>query len=86
MDLVVARELLGDLKAGIAATDDEHRAIGDGIRRPVLGAVQLYHVWVEPIRDRGHERNLEGPGGDHDLLGCVSTVIELDSIATIELA
>ena len=35
MHLVGAGELLGDLKARVAATDDEHAAFRDGPRRPI---------------------------------------------------
>ena len=80
MDLVRGGQLLGDLKAGVAATDDQHRTIGK-----VLGE-RYWVLWncttsgPRSLSDRWHERDLERAGGDHDLIGRVSPVVELDPV------
>ena len=52
----VARELFGDLEAGVAAADDEHRPGGHVVRRAVLGAVELHDVRVQLRGDRRASR------------------------------
>ena len=47
MDLTRGGELFGDLKAGVAATDDQHRTVGKFPGSPVLGAVELEDVLPE---------------------------------------
>jgi hypothetical protein len=42
--------------------------------------VQLHHLAVETLGDGRHERHLEGPRGDHDLIGLVAAVVELDHV------
>ena len=78
-------ELLGDLKAGVAATDDEHRPGRDVPPRPAIrAAVELDDVPVESIGHRGTgARNLERAGGDHHLVRFVGAVVELDHVAVI---
>ena len=44
VDVARGGELLGDLEAGVAATDDEHAPVRHAGRIPVLGAVDLRHV------------------------------------------
>ena len=40
---------------------------------------------VQAIGDLGHARELEGAGGDHDLVGLVGAIVELDEVAAIAL-
>ena len=80
MHLVRARELRRDLKAGVATAGDEDRARGDGLRRPVRGAVELSHLGVEAVGDDRRERDLKRAGGDDDLLGLVGPIVELDVV------
>ena len=54
--LVRRRELLGDLEAGVAAADDEHRAGRDLRRVAVVRAVQLVDLGSQP----GGERRVRG--------------------------
>jgi hypothetical protein len=63
MHLVRAAELLGDLKAGVAATDHEHRPARNILRRAVVAAVELDDVRVQALSQRGHARDLERAGG-----------------------
>ena len=51
--------------------------------RPVVAAVQLVHPTRQVRRDRGDARRLERPGGDHYLVGLVSTVVGLDDEALL---
>ena len=78
MDLVRARELRRDLKAGIATAGDEDGARRDGLRGPVRGAVKLDDLGVEALGDGRRERDLERTGGDHDLVGLVGPLVQLD--------
>jgi hypothetical protein len=81
MHLVGARQLLGDLKAGVAAPDDEHRARRHIDRGAVGAAVELDDERVQALRDCGHSRNLERSGGHDDVVGSVGAVVEFDEIA-----
>ena len=81
--LVRARELFGDLKAGVAAAHHEHRAGRHLIGPAVLGAVKLDDPAVQWLGDRRHAGDLERSSGDHHLLGCVAAVVELDQIAAV---
>ena len=66
-----ARELLGDLIAGVAAADDEHRPAGD---RPASGSRCCGAARRSGSRCSAigrHARHLERPRGDHDLVGLV---------------
>ena len=81
VDLVGAGELLGDLEAGVAAADHEHGPGRDGVGRAVGRAVELDDVAAQPLSDLRHARHLEGAGGDHDLVGPVRAVVELDDVA-----
>jgi hypothetical protein len=47
--------------------------------------MELHHPAVETLGDRRHKRNLEGTGGDNDLIGLVATVVELDEIGAAGL-
>ena len=47
---------------------------------PVPGAMQLDHVLTEAVGDRRHERDLERSGGDHDLIGRIAAVLQLDLV------
>ena len=78
-----AGELLGDLVAGVAATDDQHRPGRHVLRSAVLAAVELRDARVEALGDRRHTRDLERAGGDHDLVGLVAAVVELDQEAAL---
>ena len=63
------RQLLGDLKAGVAAADDEDRAAGHAARAAIGGAVRLEQRRVQLVGQRRHARDVERPGGDDDLVG-----------------
>ena len=86
MDLARLGELLGDLVAGVAAAHDQHRARREVVRRAVVAAVQLHDLGAEVGGDRRRERHLERPGGDHDLVGLVGAVGELDEEAAVVAA
>src|SRR3954451_6950090 len=81
-----ARELLRDLKARVAATDDKHPSGCDGVGVAVGRAVELPHSRVEALRERGYERDLERAGGHDDLFGLVHAVVELDQVGAVRLA
>ena len=78
-------ELFGELKASVAATNDQHRAIGKFRRRPVPGAVDLEDVLTEVVGDRRHERHLERSGGDHDLIRFIAPAVDLDEVPVLGL-
>ena len=78
-----ARELLGDLEAGVAATDDEHRPGRHVVGAAVRAAVEPDDVRVQALGHLGHARDLERAGGDHDLAGFVGAVVELDHVAVV---
>jgi len=78
-----AGELLGDLKAGVAAAHHEHPAVRQFAWRAVVGAVELRHVVGELLRDRRDARDLERSGGDHDLVGAQFAVDQLDAVAAV---
>ena len=59
---------------------------GQVARRAVVAAVQLHHFGAEASGDRRRERHLERPGGDHDLVGLVRPVGELDEEAAVVAA
>ena len=63
------RQLLGDLKAGVAAADHEDRAVGHAARAAIGGAVRLEQRRVQLVGQRRHARDVERPGGDDDLVG-----------------
>jgi hypothetical protein len=63
------RQLLGDLKAGVAATDHEDRAVGHAARAAIGGAVHLEQRRVQLVGERRHARDVERPGSDNDLVG-----------------
>ena len=79
-------QLRGDLVAGVPAAHDQHRARWKAARRAVVAAVQLRHLGAEVSGDRRRERHLERPGGDHDLVGLVGPVGELDEEAAVVAA
>ena len=81
-----AGELLGDLIAGVAATDDQHRACRHVLWPAVLAAVELRDARIEALGDRRHTRDLERAGGDHDLVGLVAAIVELDQVAALASA
>ena len=68
-DLVRGRKLLGDLEARVSAPDHEHGSFGHVARPSVTSAVGLPHARVEVLGELGHERCLERPGRDHNLVG-----------------
>ena len=78
-----AGELFGDLKAGVAAADHQHPSGGQVGGRRYVGAVQLHDLAGELARERGHARDLERAGGDHDLVGVQRAVGELDAVAAV---
>src|ERR671914_1182878 len=86
VDLARGRQLLGDLEAGVATAHDEHAPARNGVRRPVLGAVQLENGGIEALRDRRDERHLERPRRHDHLIGLVGAVVELDDVAGAALA
>ena len=81
MHLARRGELLGDLEAGVAAAHDQHRPVGQIVRRAVGAAVELDDVRVEALGDRRDDGHLERPGRDDDLVGLVGAVVELDEVA-----
>jgi hypothetical protein len=83
VDLAGRGELLGDLKARVAATDEEDDSLGDVPRRPVGGAVKLDGIRVEALGDRGHERHLERARGHDHLVGFVGAVVELEQVPAL---
>ena len=84
VDLVRGRELLGELEAGVAAADDQDRSPSDVLRRSVRAAVDLCHLRIEALGERGHERDLKRSGRDDDLLGLVRPpVVERERVATV---
>src|SRR5207237_1766537 len=83
VNLPGGRQLFGDLKAGVASTDDQHRTIGNVTRGPVLGAVELVDVITKALGDRRNERLLERSSRYHDLGGPVAAVLELDEVARL---
>ena len=76
MHLARPHELGGDLEAGVAAADDQHRARRQVGGRPVPAAVHLHHIAAQVGGHRRRERNLERPGGDHDLVGLIAHAVE----------
>ena len=81
MHVVRAGELLGDLEAGVASPDDQHRAGRNVGRGSILAAVELHDVRVQSSSRFGYARALERAGGDHDAAGFVGAVVELDEVA-----
>ena len=75
-------KLRRDLKAGVTAADDENRSLGDVARALVAGAVCLGHVRRELVGERRHARQLEGTGGDDDLVGLDLPVLERNEEAS----
>jgi hypothetical protein len=78
------RELLGDLKAGVAAADHQDRAVGHAARAAVVRAVRLEQRRVQLVGERRHARGVERPGGDDDLVGRdAAAVRELEDEAVV---
>ena len=48
-----------------------------------VGAVELHDLAGELARERGHARDLERAGGDHDLVGVQRAVGEFDAVAAV---
>ena len=86
VDLARLGQLRGDLVAGVPASHDERRARRKVARRAVVAAVQLRHFGAEVSGDDRRERHLKRPGGDHDLVGFVGPVGELDEEAAVARA
>ena len=42
--------------------------------------MKLLDLWIEILSDRWHKRDLERAGGDHDLIGLVGPIVELDPV------
>jgi hypothetical protein len=83
MHLAGGRQLLRDLKAGVATADDEHAALRNGLRRAIARAVHLHDVVAEILGDPRHEWRLERAGGDHHLPRLVGTVIDLHDVTVV---
>ena len=81
MDVARLRELLADLVAGVAAADDQHRARREVVRERYGVLCSCTTSGAEVGGDRRRERHLKRPGGDHDLVGLVGAVGELDEEA-----
>ena len=63
-------ELVRDLTAGLAAPDDEHAAVGELRRSPVVPRVELEDVLGQVVAERGSSRSLVGAcGDDHGVRG-----------------
>ena len=61
------RKLAGDLVAGVAAPNDQHRALRHVAGRAIALAVSLEHLGSELAGKVGNARRLEGAGGDNNL-------------------
>src|SRR6188474_1365858 len=83
MHLAGGRQLLRDLKAGVAAADDEHAAFRYRLRGAIARAVHLYDVVAEVLGHPRHEWRLERAGGDHHLPRLVGTFIELHEVTVV---
>ena len=64
-----AGELLGDLKAGVAATDNERSPLRKIARSAVADGVRLEDLAREVLRQPWDVRRLERTGRDYDLIG-----------------
>src|SRR4051794_16988559 len=80
MNIVRDRELLGNLKAGVASADDENRALGKVIRIAVFAAVQLDDTRVELVGNWRHPRDLKRARGHNDLLGLVGALVGFEDV------
>src|SRR5947209_3898588 len=75
-----------DLEARVPAPDHQDVSAWD-IRRPsVPSAVQLYDIGREILREAGHGRLLERPGGDDDLVGSDKAAVRFKQISVVALA
>ena len=76
-----ARDLVGDVPAGVRCAHDEHGPLPELLGSTVIGRVQLPDRGVEPdgeLRDRGL---LEDTGRDHHVLGLESELSGGDAVA-----
>ncbi len=78
------RELLRDLKAGVAAADDENRPLRHVIGSAIADGVRLEDIVRELLGELRHVRRLEGPGRDHDLVGGGRPPVHLESEAPVD--
>ena len=85
-DLVCGRELLRDLKTGVAATDHNDRALRHLVRPAIADSVRLEDIALELLDELRHVRRLERPGRDHDLVGGDRPSIELEAEAPVVAA
>ena len=83
-DLVRRRELLRDLKAGVAATDDENRPLRHVVGPAIANGVRLEDIVRELLGELRHVRRLEGPGRDHDLVGSSRPPVQLEAKALVD--
>ena len=80
------RQLLGDLKAGVAAADHKDRALRDVVRPAVADGVRLEDLAIKLLGELRHVRRLERPGRNHDLVGGDRLSIDLEAEAPVVAA
>ena len=80
-------ELLYNLEACVASSDDEDGAVRDLAWPSVVGAVDLEDLGGEVAGERGHTRILERPCRDDNLVRLDRLAFELDeefAVLTVE--
>ena len=85
-DLVRRRQLLRDLKASVAAADDEDDAVRHVVRPSIAHGVRLEDTVSELLGELRHVRQLEGPGRHHDLVGGHRSPVHLEPEAFVVAA
>ena len=80
-DLVTPREIERDLRARVTRADDQHAAVPQLARVPVVLGVKLNDVAAQLARERRNPRGLVAGHGDHDLGGLDGAAVGLDAVA-----
>src|SRR5690606_68591 len=62
-------QVLGDLGAGLAGADHQHRAFGQGVGVTVVRGMQLSDVGGQSFGEAGHDRLVVAARGHHHLPG-----------------
>ena len=83
------RELFGDLKAGVAATDHEDRPVRHVLGPPVADRVRLEEIRPELLGQLRYVGRLERPGRDDDLIRRYQPPVDCEAetpvVAALEL-
>jgi len=78
-DLVLRRELLRDLEAGVSSADDENGPRWHLVRPAVADGVRLRNIVAQLLGELRHVRRLEGARRDNDLVRGERPSIDLEA-------